>query len=598
MCARADGVPLFIEELTRAVLGLGLLNGEGGPAAPQASLPALAIPSTLQDSLMARLDQLGPAKFVAQLASAIGREFSYPLLTAIAPLPPERLRGGLRALEEAGLVLAKDSTVGEVYVFKHVLVQEVAYQTLLRSRRHELHSQIAHALEERFPQQARDAPELLAHHWTEAGDTERAVAGWLAAGERACERSEYSEAIGHLRKGVELVVELPDPVQRRDQELALLLALGPVLMMTVGAGTPEVARLYARALEICQDIPKSGLHFAARWGRWRAAMDHRAGRDRADELLDLALELGDPAHLVQAHHCQWATLYMLGAHEECCRHADAGIALYDPELHRSHALLYGGHDAKVCALGERALSCWLLGRLNDSLASVRSANEWAESLDHVGSRVHAMDYALQISRLRREAPEVARLASELVAFADEQRLSEHRAKGMVFRGWANAHLGDVDGSLREMREALAWEEEAGTPEDFPLYYEMFAEVCGRAGRFTEGLDAVGKAFAQAERGRLVYWNAELHRRRGELLLEAGGDRAEVAACFEQALADARSQGARLLELRAAASLARLQRDEGRAGDAAWRLRAAYAGFSQGLDAPDLRDAQALLEALP
>ncbi len=209
-----------------------------------------------------------------------------------------------------------------------------------------------------------------------------------------------------------------------------------------------------------------------------------------------------------------------------------------------------------------------------------------------------MDYALQISRLRREAPEAARLASELVAFADEQRLSEHRAKGMVFRGWANAHLGDVDGSLREMREALAWEEEAGTPEDFPLYYEMFAEVCGRAGRFTEGLDAVGKAFAQAERGRLVYWNAELHRRRGELLLEAGGDRAEVAACFEQALADARSQGARLLELRAAASLARLQRDEGRAGDAAWRLRTAYAGFSQGLDAPDLRDAQALLEALP
>jgi predicted ATPase len=301
---------------------------------------------------------------------------------------------------------------------------------------------------------------------------------------------------------------------------------------------------------------------------------------------------------VQAHHCQWATLYMLGAHEECCRHADAGIALYDPELHRSHALLYGGHDAKVCALGERALSCWLLGRLSDSLDSVRSANEWAESLDHVGSRVHAMDYALQISRLRRDAPEVARLASELVAFADEQRLSEHRAKAMVFRGWANAHLGDVDGSLREMREALAWEEGAGTPEDFPLYYEMFAEVCGRAGRFTEGLDAVGKAFAQAERGRLVYWNAELHRRRGELLLEAGGDRAEVAACFEQALADARSQGARLLELRAAASLARLQRDEGRAGDAAWQLRAAYAGFSQGLDAPDLRDAQDILRALP
>ena len=285
VAARADGIPLFIEELTRAVLGFGLLDGAGGRAASHAPLPALAIPSTLQDSLMARLDQLGPAKFVAQLASAIGREFSYPLLDAIAPLPPERLRADLAALEEAGLVHARGEPVGEVFAFKHALVQEVAYQTLLRSRRQELHAQIAQVLEERFPQHTRDAPELLAHHWTEAGNAERAVAGWLAAGERACERSEYSEAIGHLRKGAGAGRPAPDPEQRRDRELAILLALGPVLMMVTGAGTPEVARLYARALELCDEMPKSGLHFAARWGRWRAAMDHRAGLERADDLL-------------------------------------------------------------------------------------------------------------------------------------------------------------------------------------------------------------------------------------------------------------------------------------------------------------------------
>ena len=597
---RADGIPLFIEELTHAVLGLGLLDdGRSGLAGSVGPSPALAIPFTLQDSLMARLDQLGPAKFVAQLASVIGREFSYPLLSAIAPLPAERLRAEVAALEDAGLVHSKGSTVGEVFAFKHVLVQEAAYQTLLRGRRHEFHKLIAQVLQEQFPQQTRDAPELLAHHWTQAGDVERAVAGWLAAGERACQRSEYTEAIGHLRKGVDLVAHLPDPVQRRDRELALLLALGPALMMVTGAGTLEVAGIYDRALALCAEIPKSGLHFAARWGRWLVAMDHRAGLERADDLLHLARELGDAAHLVQAHHCQWATLYMLGAHEECCRHADEGIRLYDPGRHRLQADLYGGHDPKVCALGERALSYWLLGRFDESLASIRLALDWAESLAHVGSRVHAMDYALVLHRLRRDAAEVARRASEMTAFAAEQHLSEYHAKAMLFRGWAKALLGDVSRGLSEMSAALAGEEEVGTPEDLPLYYEMFAEVCERAGRFDEGLDAVREGFARAERGRIVYWNAELHRRRGELMLAAGDDRVAVAGCFERALTDARAQGAPFLVLRAATSLARLTREGGdRAREPVTRLRAAYASLPSRLDTPDLRDARALIAATP
>ena len=169
------------------------------------------------------------------------------------------------------------------------------------------------------------------------------------------------------------------------------------------AGTPEVARVYSRALELCADIAKSKLHFAAHWGWWRASMDHRSGRERADELLELAQELGDPALLLQAHHCEWATLYMLGAHDECCRHIEAGLALYDPERHRAHATIYGGHDAKVCALGERALACWLLGRADEALEHVRSALVWAEALSHVGSRVHAMDYALVLHKFRRDA---------------------------------------------------------------------------------------------------------------------------------------------------------------------------------------------------
>ena len=591
--ARTDGIPLFIEELTRAVLGLGLFDDDGSEAA----LPSLAIPSTLQDSLMARLDQLGPAKFVAQLASAIGREFPYPLLEAIAPIPADRLREGLDALLDAGLINAQVSASGEVYAFKHALVQEVAYQTLLRGRRREIHAAIAQAFDDLFPQRARDAPELLAHHWSEAGEYRNAVTCWLAAGERASERSEFREAIGHLRKGVDLVERLDDPAERRDRELALLLALGPVLMMAEGAGTPEVASLYSRAIDLCRDLPKSGRHFAAYWGGWRAAMDHRAGRDRADDLLKIAHELGDSTHILQAHHCQWATLYMLGEHEECCRHIAAGIAIYNPELHRSHPTLYGGHDAKVCALGEQALSCWFLGRLDESLMHADQALEWARSLAHVGSQAHAMDYAVAVHQLRRDPAEVAQRAHKLIRFASEQHLPEHRAKGAIFLGWAHALLGDPEGGLEQIRTAMTWLRVHGSPEDFPLYYEMFAEVCGCVGRHAEGLDAVSDGFYHAELGRLVYWNAELHRRRGELLL-AAGRRSAAAAAFGDAIAEARRQRVRVLEVRALASLVRMRDRAPGSVEAAARLRSVYAGFAEGLDAPDLREARAVLEALP
>jgi predicted ATPase/class 3 adenylate cyclase len=591
LVAKTDGIPLFAEELTRAVLGTGLLGAESGAASARGPLPALAIPSTLHDSLMARLDQLGPEKFIAQIASAIGREFSYPLLEAVAPLPPERLRRGLRALEDAGLVYADPSVVGESYIFKHALVQEVAYQTLLRSRRRELHARIAEVLEERFPQTARIAPELVAHHWTEGGDAPRAVARWLTAGEGASARSANREAIGHLRRGLELVPQLADPAERRTRELELLLALGPALIVAEGAGNPEIARLYSRAIELCSELPESRLHFAARWGWWRASMDHQSGRERADRLMVLAQGLGDSALTLQAHHSEWATLYMLGAHDDCCRHIDAGLALYDAAHHRSHAAIYGGHDAKVCALGERSLACWLLGQIDESLDHVRAALAWAEELAHVGSRVHAMDYALVLHKFRRDALAVARWAAELVSYATEQRLQDHQAKGAFFRGWARASLDDVADGLNEMREALVSEQEAGTPEDFPLYFEMLAEACARVGRFDEGLAAVGEGLAQAERRGLVYWNAELHRRRGELLVAAGGDRAAAVGCFETALDTARGQGARSLELRAATSLVRLRRD------ASAVLRPVYERFTQGLDTPDLVEARTLLGEL-
>jgi predicted ATPase len=483
------------------------------------------------------------------------------------------------------------------YTFKHALVQEVAYQSLLRSRRRELHLRIAETLESRFPQTAHDAPELVAHHWTEAGVAERAVVSWLTAGKRASERSEHREAIGRLRRGLELVSHITDPGMQRERELELLLTLGPALITTEGGGTPEVRALYTRALELCAGTPESALHFAAYWGWWRASMDLRTGRDWADKLLALANNLGDPALLLQAHHCQWATLYMLGAAEECCSHIDAGLNLYDVEQHHAYAAIYGGHDARVCALGEHAVARWLLGYPQDALEHAQAALDCATQLRHVGSRAHALDYALVVHKFRRDAHAVATCADELVAFASEQQLRDHRAKAAFFRGWARAMLEDLNRGLAEMRDGMKAFEGVGTPEDVSVYYEMLAEVYARHSRYEEGLRAIEDAFAQTARCGILFWNAELHRRRGELLHASGVQSAQVLESFEEALACARAQRARSLELRAAYSLSRLSCERGDRQAAQVLLKPVYEAFHQGHDTADLMEARELLVML-
>lgn len=595
--AKTDGVPLFVEEFTRALLARSSALGADGRHSVREADPH-AVPATLQDSLMARLDQLGGAKIVAQVASAIGREFGYELLAAVAAMPEDRLRESLFALERAGLVLAEFRApgTGYSYVFKHALVQEVAYQSLLRSRRRELHVRIGEALESRFPQTARDAPELVAHHWSEAGDAGRAAVHWLAAGQRASERSEYREAIAHLYRGLEMVSHIEGAGERQACELKLLLALGPPLMMAEGAGTPRVGAVYSRALELCESLPESELHFAASWGWWRASMDHRMGRTRADSLLALARRLGAGALVVQAHHCQWATLYMLGALDECCEHIKAGLALYDRSHHRVHAALFGGHDARVCALGELGLARWLLGHPQEALEHVSAALAWADELSHAGSRAHAMDYALVAHKFLRDAAAVSERARDLIAFAEDQKLGEHRAKGAFFLGWARALAADPKEGLREMLDAMASQEAAGTPEDFPLYYEMLAEVYAQLRRHEEGLAAIANAFTYADRLGLFFWSAELHRRRGELLLASSAEPAEAAACFRQALATARTQGSRSLELRAAVSLARLHRRGGEVKTALAVLQPVYAPFAS-LATGDAVEARELLAEL-
>ena len=593
--AKTDGVPLFVEELTKALLESRFLRLEGDAYVIAGTLPPIAVPVTLQDSLMARLDRLAPAREVAQIGAVIGREFSYELLTAVSSLPDAALQSALAQLVEAGLVFQRGVPPRASYIFKHALVQDAASASLLRSKRQRLHAAIIAALEFRDGGSTEGTLELLAHHCTEAALTEKAIGYWSAAGERASQRSASAEAVGHFRRAQALLETLEDSPLVREQQLKLMVALGPALITTQGPGTPDVQRAYGRALELCAGLPESPLHFAAHWGWWRISMDLREGRQRANDLLALAERLNDPGLLLQAHHCQWATLFNLGDHTACCAHIEAGLALYDRERHGSHASLYGGHDPKVCGLGERALALWLLGYPEQALQSAEAGLAHARDLAQAGSLAHSMDQTVMLHRYRRDARAVLREASRMMDFSVEQALHDHKVKGEFFCGWARALLGEPLEGVRAMEAAVEAQRAIGTTEDLPVYYDMLAEVLALVDRLDEACPAIERAFKEAQSSGLVYWNAELHRRRAELLWRRAGHpveeaRANLAAAFELA----RAQNARSLELRAAMTAFRMAVGDTDTQTARAALRQVHERFAEGFGTADLEEAGRLL----
>jgi len=593
--ARGDGVPLFVEELARSVIEAEGAHSLKDPGTPRQARQ-FTIPSSLQDSLIARLDQNPSGKGLAQLAALLGRSFGYELLAAVSTENEATLQPALSDLVASGLFVQRGMPPAATYEFKHVLVQDAASQLLLKRTRQEHHARIADVLERQFPERAQSEPEILAHHWTEALQATKAVRYWLLAGQRASERSAIREAVSHFRKGLALIGNIADADERKRAELEMQLLLAAALMTTEGPGSHDVKAAYTRALALCEDLPESPLHFTAVWGSWRITMDFRTGRERADKLLEVARAIGDTELALQAHHCQWATLFMLGEQEACCSQIEKGLELYDAKAHFSPAGVYGGHDAKACALGEAALSYCLRGYPDRALRYGNAALEWARQLNHSGSLAHALDYAVMLARYRRDARAVLRHAEDMIRHAEQQGLSDHGAKGRLFRGYALAQFGQVDWGLSEMRDSMDVELRIGTQEDFPVYFEMLAEVGALAGLYDESLQALREAAPVVEQRGIRYWSAELHRRRGEVLLARAGKRTgEVEDEFLQALMIARQQDARLLELRALCSLVHLGHTS-----AAWErheaaLRALMADFPEPADVPDLADARSMLE---
>ncbi len=591
---RTDGIPLFVEEMTKAVLEA---ESEGAAQRTAATVPSLAqaVPASLHASLMARLDRLGPAKEVAQIGAAIGREFSHALLASVVRQTGAELELALDRLIQAGLLFRQGELPQASYLFKHALVQDVAYGTLLRGKRHDLHASIASVLERQFSDVCESQPEVLARHYAEAGSPEQAINYWQRAGDRAARRSANQEAVAHFRNAIEVLEMLPDRAERAEQELQLLIALGPALMTTRSTAAPEIGRIYARARELAGNAQRIADLFPTVWGASLVAFTAgdlvTAGR-LVDELLGMAGTSGDTALRLQAHHAAWPNFMATGRLATARHHIACGLGLYRRDSHGEQALLYGGHDPGVCGYVVDALIAAVMGYPDQALRQMQEGLGLAHELDHAPSLAQALWFTAELHQIRREPQKVQDCVSVVLPLLARHGSAVGVSNATMLRGWARVMQGHVEEGLSAMREGLtAWRR---TGSKFHVSYRLAraAEAHLVAGENEDGLRLICEATNNGD-----CWSAsELHRLKGELLLKAGRHD-EVEECLNQALKAAQEQGARLLELRAALSLSRVLQAQGRRNDAQGLLAPIYTWFTEGLDTADLLQAKALLDQL-
>ncbi len=485
-------------------------------------------------------------------------------------------------------------------MFKHALVQEAAYGSLLRSRRRELHGRIATVLTAQFPTIPETQPELLAHHATEAGLHEQAIDCWQKAGQRAIERSANLEAIEHLTTGLKLLELLPDTPERTQRELTLRNALGMPLRATRGMAAPEVGHVYARARELCRQVGETPQLFPVLRGLWEfyeLQGDLQAARELAEQLLALAQRVGEEDVLLAAHNVMGDTLIWLGEFASAREHLERGIALYDLQQHRSHAFLYG-YDSGVHCLCFLAWALWYLGYPDQAQRRMDEALTLARELSHPYSLGFALGFAAWLHQLRRECSAAREDAEEEIALSNEQGFPLWTAWGTVVRGWALAEQGHGAEGIEQIRQGIAAWRGMGTELQLPYFLALLAEAHAKAGQLDEGMSVLSEALAAVQKAGERQHEAELHRLEGELLLkQEATDEQEAERCLRLAVEVARQQQAKSFELRAAMSLSRLWQQQGKRALARELLAPIYGWFTEGFDTADLREARMLLEAL-
>jgi class 3 adenylate cyclase/predicted ATPase len=598
--AKTDGIPLFVEELTKTVLEAGFLKEQDDRYTLDGELPPLAIPATLQDSLMARLDRLAPVREVAQIGACIGREFSYELLAAVSPLREDELQDSLTQLVNSELIFRRGAGAHATYTFKHALVQDAAYESLLKSHRQQLHTTIGRALDQHFSDLVEAEPELAAHHYTEAGLRDSAVKHWLAAGQKALARSANAEASAHLRNGLDCLATLPDNRERDEQELTLQTLLGFALINFRGYGAPESGQAYSRASELCQRLGDSKHLAPILLGLWTY---HIARSDfaAAGEMVELCFAVGqdedDPAVVMIGHALGCGTTLYLGDAVTSLDHAEKGLALYDPDTHTDLARRFGFDVGPMCPdWGSMAL--WLLGHPDRAAESNRQGLILAEATGHPLSYATVLSHTAVYHWLRRDIAAVQTQAEATIALSQEVGIPFRYIEGLITKGWALAAAGEVQQGSSMIRDGIEKWHAIEATRGMPVWLTMLAQAERHSGDTDSALVTLEKAFAALERTGECIWEPEMCRLNGVFLLDRGERHSRDAeACFEKAITIAQFQSTRSWELRAATSLAKLWQSQGKAREARDLLGPVYGWFTEGLDTSDLKDAKTLLEEL-
>ena len=603
---RTDGIPLFVEEMTKAVLEAES-EGEGQRAAALVPSRASAVPATLHASLMARLDRLGPAKELAQVGAAIGREFSHFLLTAVVRKPEMELQTALDRLIGAGLLLQQGGAPSATYLFKHALVRDAAYSTLLREPRRALHARIAETLESQFADICENQPELLARHCTEAGLIEKAAALWGKAGLRSAQRSALVEASEQLRRALDQIATLTATPALRREEIKLQVALITPFLHVSGYAAPETraaverARLLIEQAEALGEPPEDPLLlFSVLYGFWVAnlvAFNGDVMRQLAAQFLALADKQTATGALMMGHRLMGLSLLHTGDLVNGGAHLNRAITLYDPAEHRPLATRFG-QDIGAATLSWKSLACWLLGYPQTALADAEQALKVAREMGHSATLMYVLNFSAWTNIFCGNYAVANALVDEFSALKDKTGSLFWGAWGMMQRGFLMALTGKAPDAVQTITSGLTAMRATGTTMWMPLWLSYLTRANAEIGQFDDVRRGIGEAIVAVEAAKERWCEAEVNRIAGEIaLLSPKPDLAKAEAYFERALAVAREQEAKSWELRAAMSMARLWRDQGRRQQARDILAPVYGWFTEGFGALDLKRAKAMLDEL-
>ncbi len=596
---RTDGVPLFVEELTKALLESEQLHEDHDRYVLERPIQQLAIPTTLQASLMARVDRLGSAREVLQIGAAIGREFSYEVLAAVAGLPDAVLQDALIRLTEAELLFLRGTPPNAVYTFKHALVQDSAYSTMLRARRQQLHAAIALVLEKRFPEIVGTTPEVVAQQFEQAGQTEKAIQYWRQAGDRDLRRFAMKESMAHYANALRVVMAMPETKDRDGLELGVRLGLGLAQQIALGPTAKEPALNYQRALALSHTLPDRGRErYLATWGVWfhETMTGHTAEAfRRSDDLLTIARELDNPSLLMEAYHARAPMQLRAGNWLAIKEAAQEVIRTYDRERHRDHAYYFGGHDARVCAKSFYALSLWGLGFPDQAERMAWQCIEDARDLGHAFTLSHALNMGGLTLILLNDIDACEAVAEELYPLAERNKFPWPLTYARFVKSWLLSQRSDPRAGIEQMITVIN-EMDASVLQLILL--TTVAERQLRAGQLDGATAMLDRATNEFHKQQAPYYEAEIIRLRGEVLLgQSAGNAAEAEAAFREAIKLAAQQSCRALQLRAATSLARLLRDGSRRVEARDVLAPVYGAFTEGFAKPDLQAAKTLLAEL-